>query len=219
MSDDPGTPAQSCALGEDESCETGWRRHFAHPEGWLGALVGHLMAVKNRERGEWLVRLLDVQPSDRVLEVGFGPGVDVARIARLAPRGRVAGVDPSAVMLAQARRRNAEAVREGRVDLRLAEATKLPFADASFDRAISTNNLQFWRSVEEGLAEIRRVLVPGGRALVAIQPRSAGATEATTRAWEKRLVDAFSRAGFHDVESQIHAMRPVPLAAVTGTRP
>jgi len=58
----------------------------------------------------WAVRLLDVQPADRVLELGCGPGV---AIAALASRGMVVGVDHSAVMIGQ-RRRNRAAVRAGR---------------------------------------------------------------------------------------------------------
>jgi ubiquinone/menaquinone biosynthesis C-methylase UbiE len=59
----------------------------------------------NRQRNRWVVSLLGVQPTDQVLEIGFGPGVAVAALAR-AGAGHVYGIDHSAVMLRQASRRN-----------------------------------------------------------------------------------------------------------------
>ena len=75
------------------------RRQFVQPSGFLGSMVGWLLAVKNRERSEWVLSLLDVQPTDHVLEVGFGPGVDIRRVSAIAIKGLVAGVDHSDVML------------------------------------------------------------------------------------------------------------------------
>jgi ubiquinone/menaquinone biosynthesis C-methylase UbiE len=72
----------------------------------------------NRRRNAWVVSLLDVQRDDRVLEIGFGPGVAIRELARLAADGYVYGLDHSEVMVRQAARRNAEGVRRGRVDLR-----------------------------------------------------------------------------------------------------
>ena len=74
---------------------------FGRPSGWLGRIAGSLMA-KGADDDRWLVDLLDVQPEDRVLEVGFGPGVAIELLAARASRGRVAGVDPSDVMVRQA---------------------------------------------------------------------------------------------------------------------
>jgi hypothetical protein len=55
-------------------------QQFARPSGWLGRIAGSMMA-KGAEDDRWLVDLLDVQPDDRALEVGFGPGVAIALIA------------------------------------------------------------------------------------------------------------------------------------------
>src|ERR1700678_3305532 len=60
----------------------------------------------NRQRNRWVVSLLDIQPTDRVLELGFGPGVAIAALAR-AGAAHVYGVDHSGVMARQASKRNA----------------------------------------------------------------------------------------------------------------
>jgi SAM-dependent methyltransferase len=138
---------------------------FRGPHGALGQVAGWLMARKNLALNGWVAELADPRPGDRALEVGFGPGLLVALLAERAER--VAGVDRSEVMLRQALRRNARLVRESRIDLRLGSVAELPFRDATFTRACSVNSLQFWPSVEEGLREIRRVLAPTGRLVLA----------------------------------------------------
>ena len=90
-------------------------RQGGHPRGIAGRLTGWVMAHRrsNRQRNRWAVSLLDVQPSDRVLEIGFGPGVAIAELASRATRGQVYGIDHSTVMVGQASRRNAAAIRAG----------------------------------------------------------------------------------------------------------
>ncbi|MER7789614.1 methyltransferase domain-containing protein [Streptomyces sp. NPDC097640] len=73
-------------------------------------------ASTHRPRAE-VVSLLDVQPTDRVLEVGFGPGLTIAELARRASRGHVYGIDHSDAMVRQTRKRNAAAIRTQRVTL------------------------------------------------------------------------------------------------------
>jgi ubiquinone/menaquinone biosynthesis C-methylase UbiE len=92
------------------------------------------MARKNRTCAAWVTDLLDVQPSDRVLEVGFGPGVGIQLLTSSASAGYVAGVDPSKEMVAQATTRNKKAIESGRVDLRHGPVASLPFADNTSTR-------------------------------------------------------------------------------------
>jgi len=143
---------------------------FGCPRGWLGAVSGLLMA-RNRYDDEWIAEVLDVQPHDRVLEVGFGPGVGIALMAKRATKGKVAGVDPSEVMLIQATRRNARAIHAGRVELKLGAAEQLPFPDAHFTKAFALHSIYFWPSVERGVAELHRVLQPGGRLAIGVRMR------------------------------------------------
>jgi ubiquinone/menaquinone biosynthesis C-methylase UbiE len=151
---------------------TGFGAQFARPRGFFGALAGWLMAhMPKREHEEWLLQLLEVRQGDAIVEVGFGPGVTIARLAERFTDGRIAGVDPSPVMLRQARRRNARAIASGGVELRGAPASALPFADASFDKAASLNSIVFWDDVDCALAELRRVLRFGGRMVHVVMPQ------------------------------------------------
>src|SRR6266511_3206911 len=83
----------------------------------------------NQQRNSWAVSLLDVQPTDRVLEIGFGPGIAIAELAGRATRGQVYGIDHSEVMVQQASGRNAAAIRAHRVHLAHASVEQLPSFD------------------------------------------------------------------------------------------
>lgn len=190
---------------------------FAKPTGAVGWLVGKSLAFKNRERSEWVMALLDLKPTDRVLEIGFGPGTDIARANRAA--AFVAGVDHSEAMVQQAARLNREAIRSGRVELHLGVAAKLPFPDSQFDCLFAINSAQFWKELPKTLVELKRVLKPGGRVLLAVQPRNKGATDETARQVGFGLAKSLTAAGFEDVHCEFKEMNPVSTAAVQGRRP
>ncbi len=137
-------------------------KQFRQPSGFLGKLLGFFFRI-NREGIEWTIGLLDIRPTDRVLEIGFGPGHAIRRADALASQGRVAGVDFSDTMVRQARKRNAAAIAEGRVDLRQGDASALPYPDNSFDKVFATNVIYFWQDPAANLEELKRVMKPGGR--------------------------------------------------------
>src|SRR5262245_29535339 len=84
------------------------RSQFRQPRGFAGWLAGWEMALRssNRQRNVWAVGLLGVEPTDRVLDIGFGPGIAIRELSRRATQGLVCRVDHSAVMVRQATRRN-----------------------------------------------------------------------------------------------------------------
>ena len=126
------------------------------------------MARANAPLNEWTLSLLDLQPTDRVLEIGFGPGLAIQRAAHIA--GFVAGIDRSEAMLRQARTRNARAIDEGCVDLRLGDGThSLPYEEAFFDKVYAVQVLHFLSDPLPFLCEVRRVLVPGGVAAMTMR--------------------------------------------------
>ena len=111
-----------------------------------------------------VLSLLAPQPGERVLDVGSGPGYLLASIAEaVGPAGAAHGVDPSPAMnaLAAARTDGMSWVRIGDGD-----AVALPFPDGGFDAAVSTQVFEYVADVAGALGELRRVLRPGGRALV-----------------------------------------------------
>jgi arsenite methyltransferase len=163
---------------------------------------------------------LGARPRERVLDAGCGPGFYISEILeRVGPEGTVVGVDTSSPMLALAAKRC-----EGHSNVSFSEGdvTALPVADADFDRALSVQVLEYVDDIPAALAELFRVLRPGGRVLiwdvdwatVSWHSDDPQRMERFLRAWDEHLADPslprtlsahLRGAGFEDVEMQGHA--------------
>ena len=162
-----------------------------------------------RERLATVLELAGDGPGD-ALDAGMGPGRLVAELDRR--DWRTSGVDASAAMVALARER----VPNARLEVAPLEA--LPFADASFDLAVATGVLEYADDLEAGLAELARVVRPGGRAIVSLPNWWSGS------ALLRRLAvyPAARRLGRRPPPQPLRLMRPAelePLLRAAGLEP
>lgn len=194
---------------------------FGHPRGAAGNVAGWEMAHRpsNRQRNKWVVSLLDVQPTDRVLEIGFGPGLAIAALGRrVGPSGHVYGIDRSDVMVRQATRRNAAAIRAGRVTLTQASVEELPpTLDGPFDAIFSVNSFAFWQAPPQRLQDLRRRLAPGGRIAIAAQWRHPGMTGDTSLA-ARQFTELFRAAGFTQMRTESLDLDPPVVCVIAVNR-
>lgn len=192
------------------------RAQCGRPIGLWGRAAGLLMAHRpsNRRRNAWAVSLLDVRRDDRVLELGFGPGLAIRELSRIAAEGYVCGIDHSELMLRWARRRNADGLRRGVVDMRLGSVDELPAFDALFDKILAVNTNMFWSEPVARLAELRRLLRPGGLIAVAYQPRSPGATDETSAAKGREIAVVLIQARFTEVRLETMRLKPAVVCAL-----
>lgn len=146
-------------------------RQAGHPRGWLGRLAIRGMNRSNAGMYTLVMRAMDIQPTDQVLDIGFGGGAFLVPMAEKASKGLVAGVDLSDTVVAAGRRRYSSMVTSGRIDIQQADVAALPYAAASFEKVCTVNSLYFWPNPDQAFREIFRVLKPGG--LLAIGTRSA----------------------------------------------
>ena len=195
-------------------------RQFRQPTGVLGRLAGWIMTNRpsNIERSRWTVTLLKLQPTDHVLEIGFGPGLAIEQVARLVPTGHVVGIDHSALMVKQAGRRNQAAIEARLVDLKLGSFEMLPRLGETFDKIYSVNVLQFLSDRSEVLQLIRSALKPNGLVATTVQPRQRGATAEDARDFGRQLSKELIDAGFREIGVEELDLNPVPAVCVLARR-
>ena len=189
---------------------------FKKPEGWLGRIAGWIMATRpsNRRRNLWTVELLRIQPGDRVLEIGCGPGLALRACAERAPAGIVVGVDHSRIMLTQAWRRNRRAIEDRRVQLKLGGIELLPMTDRVFDKVFAVNVVQFLPDKVAALRALGEVMAPGATVAITFQPRNRNPTRADTMRVGDEIKAAMAMAGFEMIRSEELPMRPAPVICV-----
>jgi SAM-dependent methyltransferase len=191
---------------------------FSHPRGVGGRLVGWTMGRRssNVQRSEWAVSLLDLQVGDRMLEVGCGPGVALA--AALRSGAHVVGVDRSEVMIGQARRRNRDAVDDGRLELIVASVDDLATFTTPFDAAIAVNTIGHWDDPLNGLERIRDALRPGATFAAVSQPRCPGATAEHSKAAGDELARLLTTAGYREPRMETLDLDP-PAVCILASCP
>jgi ubiquinone/menaquinone biosynthesis C-methylase UbiE len=194
--------------------------HHAHHPGFagVGGLVAALTMVIGRTGDAKLAAALtELGAGDRLVDLGCGPGA----AARYAQRqgADVTAVDPAPVMLDLARRLTR---RRKRVRFLEGAAESIPVPDASATAVWALATVHHWPALEPALAEVQRVLEPGGRFL-AIERRSRpGATGLASHGWTPEQAQAFAQmcgdAGFVDVAVTSHDGRR-RLVTVLARRP
>ena len=182
-------------------------RQLANPEGSIGVAVAEWLNDNNAQSNAEVLEALHIEPSCRVLEIGFGNGREAAHVATKAADVEYVGIDISATMIAEAERFNAELIAAGRASFHLTPADRMPFPDASFDRVFSIGVIHFWADPSPSLIEIRRVLRPSSLAVMGcMNPRAPrpfarevyGVYLRSAEEWAQ----LFRQAGFRSVDSR-----------------
>lgn len=146
------------------------------------------------ESNRVVVDLLELTPDGRVLEIGCGPGAAVELASERIGAERVAAVDPSETFVDMVRKRVPGA------DVRVGNATEIPFDDGTFTAIWSIASMHHWPSREPGLAAQATKLAPGGRLVIAerlLRKPGHGITEAQSA----EVMDYLKGLGLVDVES------------------
>jgi len=187
-------------------------RQLSRPMGALGRIMRYLMNRRNAKMNAFAVQQLELTPSDRILEIGFGGGVNLPFLIHCA--AFLAGVDRSRDVVARAKAKFSDMVKAGRAAFREGSVEALPFEPSSFGKVCTVNTVYFWSSLEAGFQEIHRVLLPGGRVVVGFLPKEKmdrmgmPADIFTTRTPDE-VITALTKTGFNSIRVE----RPKPTTA------
>lgn len=171
-------------------------RTAKHPSGSFGRLLGWIWWRETAPINDHALQLLDVQPGEHVLELGFGPGRTVRRLVQAG--ARVTGVEVSTHMIRLAARRNRTAVRAGTATLHQGDGTDLPIGDSRVDAAVSVHTIYFWSDHAAVAAELGRVLRPGGRLVLGMRDPALPLTDRSDP-------DVYQRVGLHRLAGLLEA--------------
>jgi ubiquinone/menaquinone biosynthesis C-methylase UbiE len=146
-------------------------KQFRRPSGLLGLYAQRFMLKNNSPRIEWTIKVCDIQDTDIVLEIGFGPGIGISLAAAKTKLGKMYGLDFSKAMMKKATRFNKVLIENSRVELRLGDLNPSPFPGNFFDKIFAVNVVYFWPHPEKELNEIARMLKPGGKVVLCLSDR------------------------------------------------
>lgn len=154
------------------------------PSGLLGRFTLWRMNKSHSKLTDWGLARISVQPQFTILDVGCGGGRTISKLAALATQGKVYGVDYSDDSVSVSRKIDATFIAEGRVEIRQASVSQLPFADNTFDLITAVETHFWWPNLADDLREVFRVTRPGGR-LAIIAEVYKGAPALASRLVEK----------------------------------
>ena len=176
-----------------------------------------LLRPSDRARARWAVSLLELQPQDRVLDVGCGPGYSTGIIARQVTRGLVVGVDRSELMAAMAQRRLRSYLHTRRVMLVCADAQDLPRFDVTFDKVASIDAFGIEEDPSATLGLVRARMTPGGRIAMVASSRE---RDTSAQVLGGRLAELLRAAGFERTEPHFNrSLSRAPAVCVTARAP
>jgi ubiquinone/menaquinone biosynthesis C-methylase UbiE len=156
---------------------------FAGPSGLVAALT---FLVGRDDDAEVAARLTAIGPEDTLVDIGCGPGVAARHAVSLG--ATVIGIDPAPVMLRVARASG----RSPKARYMQGAAESLPVPGETATVAWSLSTVHHWADIDAGLAEVRRVLRPGGRFLATEKLVQPGATGHASHGWLPVQADAFA---------------------------
>jgi len=200
-------------------------RQFSRPSGTLGDVIAGFMNIFNAAMNARTIDAMRIGPRDRVLEIGFGGGSNLAPLAVRAREGCVTGLDLSGDMVARARKSHRKLVASGRMALHQGSIQDMPFRAGDFDSACSVNNIYFWPDPAGALTEVKRVLKPGGAFVITFRPRSAlGPLRLLAPGGFRfysgeEIREMLESAGFTEVEAKTHWRFPDFFVCAAGRKP
>ncbi len=133
---------------------------------WLGRLVLWRMNLSHSDLTDWGLSHVEIGKGFTILDVGCGGGRTIRKLAEVAAQGKVYGVDFAAGSIAASSAKNKQLIQSGRVEIKQAAVSLLPFPDNYFDLVTAVETHYYWSDLVRDFQEILRVLKPNATFVV-----------------------------------------------------
>ena len=188
------------------------------PSGIIGYLIARLMNIGHNKLTNWALSYLNINEEDIVLDIGCGGGKTVNKLATIAKKGKVYGIDFSDASVRLSYKLNRNYINSGRVDIQNASVSKLPFPDNSFNIITAIETYFFWPDLDNDMKEVLRVLKPEGNLLIVSETYKNSENEKSLKRWSKifdttdfmqyqtkeEFINTFHKAGYQDVKINVN---------------
>jgi ubiquinone/menaquinone biosynthesis C-methylase UbiE len=145
-----------------------FEKQLKKPTGKKGIIVAEFLHSHNDLQTQWTISLLEIKPSDEVLEIGFGTGGGIRQVAKKNVNGKTWGIDFSKVMLNISLESNEKGIKDGKVLLKLGDISNYDFGKTKFNKIFAVNVLYFWKNPLRILKRIYSLLLPKGKVVLFI---------------------------------------------------
>ncbi len=174
---------------------------YGHPKGLLGMYIGEKMVRQHKTDTLWTIKVLKLQQSENILELGCGAGHAMKLLLKQQTVNSVVGVDLSESILRTASIRNRSFIRNGRAKLIKGNVNSLEFPEESFSRVLSIHSIYFWDNLPKVISDIYRILKTNGIAVLTLCDGKSGETWTGTKILvEQQIIPIMEQRGFKNIE-------------------
>ncbi len=183
----------------------------SRPEGIMGYFFAESAGEGRKTVLEWGLSNVNINPDFTILDIGCGAGHNIYNLAKQVISGRVYGIDIAEKMVQIASLRNKDYIEMGRVDIKRASVSSLPFEDNTFDLVMSVESINYWINLDIDLKEIYRVLKENGTVLIINNSYKHEKFAEKHKIWienipnitlytQEQFYEFFEKAGFSNIE-------------------
>ena len=139
---------------------------FKCPTGNKGRTIAKLMNQRHSDLTDWGLKKVKIRADFFILDIGCGGGKTFTKLAKLAPQGKVFGIDHSPDMVEYATQENKDLINHNRVNIVESSVENTKFLDNFFDLITGVETYYFWPNLSDAFQEIKRILKPDGKLLL-----------------------------------------------------
>ena len=178
---------------------------FKKPTGLFGIFSSNMMVKNNKKNYDRLIEDLALQPHDKLLEIGYGPGIGIRMIAEICSTCTIQGIDFSKLMYKRATKFNKQLIDNGRVQLQHGDFLKASVTHNDYDKIFCINVVYFWKELSLPFEKVFSLLKKDGSFHIYMADKAsllkAKAPDTVFNKYSiEQVVEALKAAGFTAVE-------------------